>query len=79
MKTIVTFGSNHLQTVAVNPMSVILVIEADTELKARQIVFDSFIGKAFCTSYPYEPYAEEFNRDYNMKEYTLEQLEEMRT
>jgi len=73
MKTAFTFGSNQLPRLRMNPMDVILVIEADTEQEARQIVFDSFIGDKFCTSYP-EKYIAEFESEYNMKQYTLEEL-----
>ena len=78
-KWIVTFGSSHLEELRgkVRPMSVILVIEADTENEARDIVFSSFIGRTFSASYPYSK-SIEFQKEYNMVEYTLKQLEEMR-
>ena len=55
-------------------MSIMLVIEADTENEARKQVMNSFIGEKFCTSYPYEKYAEEFKTKYDMREIDLETL-----
>jgi hypothetical protein len=78
MKTIITFGQNHLPGVMIRPMSVMLIIEADTEREARDQVMNSFIGKAFCTSYPYEPYAKEFTEKHGMVQYTLEDIEKLR-
>jgi len=51
---IFTFGSSHLNEISlrVSPMKVMLIIEAESEHEAREIVFDSFIGDRFCTSYP---------------------------
>ena len=75
-KYIVTFGSNHLEELRgkVRPMSVILVLEANDENEAREQVFDSFIGRAFATSYPYSK-SIEFQTEYNMVEWTLAELE----
>ena len=79
-KWVFTFGSSQLPEVShkVNPMSVMIVIQAEHERDARQEIFDSFIGPRFCTSYPYSPHAEEFVSKYNMKAYTLKQIEDMR-
>ena len=79
MKTIITFGSAQLAEIAhkVNPMKVMLVIEAPNEYSARNKVFESFIGKYFAFSYAYSK-AEEFKKKYNMEEYSLEELIEMK-
>ena len=68
MKTIITFGSKHLEWLhhRLNPMNVALVVEADNENLARQEVFNSRIGEYFSTSYPYEQYINEF-KDKGMK------------
>ena len=79
-KWIFTFGSNQLQEIRhkVRPMKVMIVIQTEHERDARNQIFDSFIGQKFCTSYPYKPFAEEFVSKYNMKVYTLKQIEDMR-
>ncbi len=52
-KTIITFGSDHLTKLPVDPTKVLLVVSGmDTE-SARQKVFSSFIGGNFSTSYDY--------------------------
>ena len=78
-KYIMTFGSGQLPEVShkVRPLKVMLVIEADSEYEARDIAFKSFVGKKFCTSYPYSK-AGEFKDKYNMEEYSLEELEGLR-
>lgn len=75
-KWIFTFGSTHLTALEgkVRPLKVMLIVEAENERQARTTVFNSIIGDKFCTSYPYDKYAERFKREYNMGEYTLEQL-----
>ena len=77
MKFIITFGSNQLPELhnKLNPMKVMIVIEAKDEREARNIAFDSFVGRNFCTSYPYEPFAKKFADDYGMVEYSLKELE----
>ena len=74
-KYIFTFGSNQLPELRhkLNPMDVMLVVEGENEGKAREVVFKSFIGEKFCTSYPYS-YKEEFVEKYNMYESTLNEL-----
>ena len=74
-KYIFTFGSNQLPELRhqLNPMDVMLVVEAEDEQIARREVFESFIGERFCTSYPYS-YKEEFVENYNMYEATLNEL-----
>ena len=74
-KYIFTFGSNHLPELRhqLNPMQVMLVVEAEDEQVSRREVFESFIGERFCTSYPYS-YKEEFIEKYNMYEITLNEL-----
>ena len=72
-----TFGSENLQWMreqGINPMSVMLVVEAENEQEARSMVFGSKIGPYFCTSYPYEKFADEFKEKYRMDEYTLEEI-----
>ena len=75
-KWIITFGSGQLPEVAsiINPMNIMLIVEAPTEGIAREKVFNSFIGRNFCTSYPYEPYAKEFKEKYRMIECKLDNL-----
>ena len=79
-KYIFTFGSNQLPELSykVRPMELMLVIEAEDEYTARREVFESFIGERFCTSYPYEKYAEEFAEEYGMYEITLDVLNKMK-
>lgn len=76
-KTIVTFGSGQLKELSgkIRPNDVALIIDKP-EPEARTIVMDSFIGKSFCTTYPYSK-MDEFKEKYNMKEYTLEELESL--
>ena len=71
-KYIFTFGSDHLPELAdiLRPLKVMLIVEAENELKARDIVFSSFIGDKFCTSYDYEK-RHEFRDRFNMAEYDL--------
>lgn len=79
MKTIITFGNNHLIQFNVRPLSVMLVIEAESENKARTLALNfNGIGEYFCTSYPYTKYEKEFKEKYNMKEYTFDDLEMLR-
>ena len=78
-KFIITFGSSQLDEFYVRPNDVALIIEAKNENEARTKVFNlKGIGERFCTSYPYEKYIDEFVNKYNMKEYTLEDLEKLR-
>ena len=79
-KWIFTFGSEQLPELktSINPMSIMLVIEAETENEARREVADSFIGLKFCTSYPFEPFAAEFKEKYNMYPFSLKDLNIMR-
>ncbi len=78
-KYAITFGSEQLPELKykLDPMKVILVIEAPTERDARNIVFDSFIGRAFCTSYP-DHWIKKFEDEYNMKQYSLKNLEDIK-
>ena len=80
-KYIFTFGSEQLPELRhqLNPMDVMMVVEAEDEQVARREVFESFIGEGFCTSYPYDLYAEEFVIDYEMYEITLRELNELVT
>ena len=62
----------------VRPNDVALIVEANNESEARQIVFDfDSIQGRFCTSYPYSE-MKNFRESYGMKEFTLDQLEELR-
>ena len=74
-----TFGAGHLKEVEtiINPMSVLLSVEARTEEAARSIVMQSFIGNKFCTSYPSEMAGRMIN-DYGMHLYKLYELETIR-
>jgi hypothetical protein len=75
MKYIITFGGGQLPEFMVNPLKVMLVIEAPTEHEARQLVMNTEpIFDKWCTSYDYEAKAEEFQRRFKMQEYTLEEL-----
>jgi hypothetical protein len=79
-KTIITFGSNHIEWAkakGINPMSVMIVIDKD-ERSARQDVVKSAISNKFAFSYPYEDNADDFKKKYNMKEYTLKQILDLR-
>ena len=61
----------------VDSMGVMLIVEAENENKAREIVFNyPGIGEYFCTSYRYT-LKHEFDK-FNMTEYTLEDLEKKR-
>ena len=75
-KWIFTFGSGQLEELGgfINPMDMMLVVEDDHEGKAREKVMDSFIGKKFCTSYPYEKYVDEFREKYGMFECNFDKL-----
>ena len=74
-KYIITFGSDQLQELRhiFNPMKVMVVVHAGSEMDARNMVFKSFIGKNFCTSYPYSE-AQEFKDKYNMFEIEFEDI-----
>ncbi len=65
-KYIITFGTDHLKEIAnlIRPLKAIVTIEASSEKQAREKIFRSFIGKKFCTTYPYEPNAQNFKDDY---------------
>ena len=72
-----TFGSEQLEWMreqGINPMSVMLVVEAKSEREARNMVFSSKIGPNFCTLYLYAIHADEFKDKYRMDEYTLEEI-----
>ena len=77
MKTIITFGSKHLEWLhhKLNPMQVALIIEADSHIDARNLVFKSRIGEYFATSYPYDENIGHFKKNLNMKEYSLAELD----
>jgi len=77
MKTVITFGSKHLEWMhhKLNPMNVALVIEAENMTIARQVVFHSKIGEFFCTSYSYDNFKESFKKHIKIREYSLEDLE----
>jgi hypothetical protein len=75
-KFIFTFGSEQLPEIKhiVNPMDIMLIVEAEAEGLAREKVFNSFIGKNFCTSYPYKKHVNEFKEKYNMFECEFNKL-----
>jgi hypothetical protein len=74
-KFIITFGSGQLPNFNVRPNDVILVIEANTENDARQVVVDNpHIGIRFSFSYPYEGNAERFKNKFRMFELTMDEL-----
>ena len=75
-KWIFTFGSDQLPEVhgIISPLKIMLIVEAKTEGLAREKVFNSFIGRNFCTSYPYEPYAKEFKEKYDMIECNFDEF-----
>lgn len=76
-KYIFTFGSGHLKDFNINPMSTMLIVEAENESSAREKVFNfPGIGEYFCTSYSYDE-RRTFDK-YNMIDYTLEDLEKKR-
>lgn len=78
-KFIITFGSGQLTEFYVNPYTVMLVIEAEDENKAREQVFQfPGIGDKFCTSYRYDDVVDVFKIKYGMQEYTLDDLESKR-
>lgn len=79
MKYVFTFGSSQLDEFFVNPNNVALMIEAESGNLARDIVFNyPGIGSRFCTSYLYDEYIDDFKNIYDMKEYTLSDLEKLR-
>ena len=72
-----TFGSGHLKEFNVDSMRVMLIVEAENESKAREMIFNyPGIGEYFCTSYGYSMKGD-FDM-YNMTEYTLADLEKKR-
>lgn len=74
-KYIFTFGGDHLRDFDVKPMSVALVIEAESEGMARDTVAKvEGIGMRFAFSYNYEDKMAKFKEDYGMLEYTLNEL-----
>lgn len=76
-KYIFTFGSGQLPWVrerGINVMKVMLVVEAEGEHLARDIVINSKIGIRFCTSYEYDKYAQYFKDEYKMIEYSLNDI-----
>ena len=77
VKIFITFGSDALPELkhVLNPMIVMLVVSGESMADARDKVFKSFIGDKFCTSYPYDRFADEYKTKYGMKEHTLEELE----
>ena len=78
-KYIFTFGSSQLNEFFVNPNNVALIVEAESGNLARDIVFNyPGIGSRFCTSYHYDEYIDDFKNIYDMKEYTLSDLEKLR-
>lgn len=76
VKTIITFGSSQLAEYAINPSSIMLVLEMP-ENEARELVREEFDNK-YCTSYPYKPYAENFKQSYDMVEITIEELRKLK-
>jgi hypothetical protein len=77
-KYIITFGSAHLPDFQVNATYVALIIEAEDENAAREVVFAvPGIGARFAFSYPYSKMPE-FAEKYNMVEMTLNELERLR-
>lgn len=79
MKLLVTFGSGHLKEFVVgNPNEVLLVVEGKDFSDCRKKVFDfPGIGEYFCTSYDYSE-KDDFINKYDMREYTLEDLNKVR-
>lgn len=79
MKLLVTFGSGHLKEFVIgNPNTVLLVVEGKDWADCRNNVFNfKGIGEMFCTTYDYSE-KDEFITKWNMKEYTLEDLERLR-
>ena len=76
MKTIFTFGSDHINHKKINPLDTMMIVEAKNDSEAREIVMKSKIGRNFCTTYPYSK-ANLFKERYNMKEYTMKELIKM--
>lgn len=74
-KYIITFGGSQLQEFDVRPMDVMLVLEADTEEEARQVAREEFNNR-YSSSYQYEKFVHQFKKDYNMVEFTLNELME---
>ena len=76
-KYVFTFGFSQLKRFNINttPLSVALVVEAESHSEARHIVWLSPIGLQFSSSYTYESYLEQFRPWLNqMVNYTLDQL-----
>jgi hypothetical protein len=76
-KYVFTFGTIQLQQFNINtaPLSVALVVEAESHSEARHIVCSSRIGTQFSTSYTYEAYLQQFKPWLDkMVNYTLDQL-----
>ena len=73
-KWIITFGSSHLEGFDVNPMKVMLVIEAESENEARSVAQKDPFNNAYCSSYNYDEHAERFTKSYHMVEYNLNEL-----
>jgi len=73
-KYIITFGVGQLVGIHPNPNSVMLIVTGGNMEDARQKVFDSKIGKNFFTSYRYNDEAERFKEEFDMVEYTMEEL-----
>jgi len=75
MKTIFLFRSTHLPWMkkrGVDPMKVMLVVEADSENEAREIVSASRIGSAFgLIEGDYEKHYKRLRDEEGMVEYTL--------
>ena len=77
-KYLFTFGSAHLKDFEVNPQEVLLVVEGEHEHEARAKVFGfKGIEDKFCTSYP-GYHEKKKKKRYNMVEFSLEQLENLR-
>jgi len=73
---IFTFGSTQAQGFwkhNINPMNIMMIVEDEHEGVARQKVFDSIIGRDFCTSYPYNIYANDFKHKYGMVEMSFDE------
>ena len=77
VKIFITFGSSALPELndVLDPMRVMLVVTGESHWKAREKVFNSFVGNSFYTSYDYDEHAESFRNENGAKEYTLEELE----
>lgn len=79
MKLLVTFGSGQLRDFLIgNPNEVLLVVEGKNWEDCRKKVFNfPGIGDKFCTSYDYSE-RDEFINKWDMREYTLKDLEKVR-